>query len=108
MELNLFAAVSTVHVPASARQTIDTMLAAATPDHSGRVQLEFAGLPLEPHHFGFWLHIGDPELLGQHHPDRTGAFDRLLNRAANAGAIWVLFDRDAPPAPDLPQFPDEI
>ncbi|WP_052192368.1 DUF5983 family protein [Sphingomonas sp. Ant H11] len=97
---------STAHLPADERAEIDALIA-RSPRRRGRVIVDHPDLSIEPHQYGFSVHLGfldtpfeRPDTLS---PDLWG----LLASAHDSGASWISFDCDEPPSSKFPTFEDD-
>ncbi|BAK66607.1 hypothetical protein SLG_19320 [Sphingobium sp. SYK-6] len=99
-------ACSTVHLPLAERNTIEALILAAH-IHSGRIIIDHPILSIEPHQYGYWIHLG----LLDDWPERPDTLSpeiwALLTHARKTGATWISFDRDEPPCDRFPVFPEE-
>jgi hypothetical protein len=97
-------ACSTAHLPFAERDTIDGLIRLA-PRNGGRVIVDHPLLSIEPHQYGFWIHLG----LLDDWPERPDALSpeiwALLTHARKTGANWISFDHDEPPCDRFPVFP---
>jgi len=97
---------STAHVPADERAEIDALIA-RSPRRRRRVIVDHPDLSIEPHQYGFSVHLGifdDPlERPDTLSPDLW----RLLASAHDSGASWISFDCDEPPCAKFPIFEDD-
>ncbi|MFZ4748623.1 MAG: hypothetical protein ACOYLK_17350 [Sphingomonas sp.] len=102
MRISGLAVLSTAHMPAAERDTIEVLIAAA-PVIDGRQTIAFHGIEVETHSFGFFLNTG--LVVEDERPSEVSAtLWHILNEAERQGCDWVLFDRDEPTSPALPLF----
>lgn len=98
---------STAHLPADERIGIEALIA-RSPRRRGRIIVEHTDMSIEPHQYGFFVHLG----VLDDHLERPGTLSpelwRLLAHAHESGATWISFDCDEPPSSEFPIFEDAV
>lgn len=105
MRLSTHAVCSIAHLPAAERAKIEALIGTA-PIRNGRLFVDHPLLMIEPHPYGFAIHLG----IFDDHPEQPEAISpelwALLILARLQDAEWLRFDRDEPPTTSLPIFAD--
>jgi hypothetical protein len=102
MRISGLAVLSTAHMPAVERDAIESLIAAA-PIVAGRQAIDYHGIAVEVHRYGFFLNTG--LVVEDERPDEVSVtLWHILNEAEHQGCDWVLFDRDEPTSPSLLRF----
>lgn len=96
---------STAHLPADERADIDALIA-GSPRRRGRVVVDHPDLSIEPHQYGFSVHLGFFDDLLERPDTLSPDLWRLLACARDSGASWISFDCDEPPSSKFPTFED--
>lgn len=98
-------ACSTAHLPLAERDTIDGLIRNA-PRRCGRIIVDHPLLSIEPHQYGFWIHLGLLDDWPERPDELSPELWALLTDARKTGASWISFDRDEPPCDRFTVFPE--
>ncbi|OAN58669.1 DUF5983 family protein [Sphingobium sp. TCM1] len=98
-------ACSTAHLPLAERDTIEGLIRNA-PRKGGRIMVDHPLLSIEPHQYGFWIHLGLLDDWPERPDELSPEIWALLTHARKTGANWIGFDRDEPPCERFPVFPE--
>jgi hypothetical protein len=102
MRITGLAVLSPVHLPRSDINAIEALLRLPT-DAEGRHNLEYHGIAVEAHAFGFFL--GTAAILEDFRaPEVSATLWGILSDAEHQGCDWVLIDRDEPAIDALLRF----
>lgn len=102
MRITGLAVLSPVHLPRSDIDAIEALIRLPT-DAEGRHNLEYHGIAVEAHAFGFFL--GTAAMLEDYRaPEVSDVLWDVLSDAEHQGCDWVLIDRDEPADAMLQRF----
>jgi hypothetical protein len=102
MRISGLAVLSPAHLPAPERASIEHLIGCGL-FSDGRFYVDYHGIAVEIHRYGFFLHTG--LVVEDERPEEVSdTLWHILNAAERQGCDWVLFDRDEPVSPDWPQF----
>lgn len=107
-ETSLFTC-SLFHLPIEEREAIEQIIRASSRNEDGRLDIRYPDLVIEPHHDGFFVHTSAAGWASAQRPETISpTFWAILAFAAEAGASWVSFDREASSSEEWPSFPEPL
>ena len=100
MRFSGLAVISPRHLPPAELRTIERLIRSA-PITDGRPAIDFHGIAVEAHRYGFFLNTA--LVLEDERPvDVSDTLWAILEAAERQGCDWLLIDRDEPVSTELP------
>lgn len=100
MRISGLAVLAPQHLPPAELRTIERLITSA-PIIDGRPAIDYHGLAVEPHRYGFFLNTA--LVLEDTRPvDVSDMLWAILEAAECQGCDWLLIDRDEPVSRDWP------
>lgn len=100
MRISGLAILSPRHLPPAELRTIERLIRSA-PIADGRSAIDFHGIAVEAHRYGFFLNTA--LVLEDERPvDVSNTLWAILEEAERQGCDWLLIDRDEPMCTGLP------